>query len=61
MSECLSGFRGLRKDFSGGPVVKNPPSIAEDVGLIPSQGTNILHALEQLSPCTSTTEPKHQN
>ena len=26
------------RDFSGGPVVKNPPANAEDTGLIPGLG-----------------------
>ena len=38
-------------DFSCGPVVKNPPSDAEDLDLIPDQGTEI--------PCASW--PKNQN
>ena len=29
--------------FPGGPVVKNPPSNAGDVGLIPVRGTKIPH------------------
>ena len=32
------------RDFSGGPVVKNPPSNAGNTGLIPGQGTAIPHA-----------------
>ena len=36
-------------DFPGGPVVKNPPSNAGDMGLIPGQGTKISHAVEHLS------------
>ena len=28
-------------DFPGGPVVKNPPSNAGDVGSVPGQGTKI--------------------
>ena len=36
-------------DFPGGPVVKNLPSTAGDVGLIPGQGTKILYAAGQLS------------
>ena len=39
---------------SGGPVVKNLPSNAGDVGSIPDQGTKIPHALGQLSPLTAT-------
>ena len=33
-------------DSSGGPVVKNPPAYAEDIGLIPAQKTKIPHALQ---------------
>ena len=36
--------------FSSGPVVKNLPSNAGDVGLIPGQGTKIPHAVGQLKP-----------
>ena len=36
-------------DFPGGPVVKNPPCNASDVGLIPGWGTKIPHTGEQLS------------
>ena len=32
--------------FPGGPVVRNPPSNAGDVGSIPSQGTKISHVVE---------------
>ena len=45
------------RDFLGGPVVKNPPSKAGDVGLIPGRGTKIPHAAEQLSLHAATTEP----
>ena len=38
------------EDFVGGPVVKNLPFNAGDVGSIPSGGTKILHASEQLIP-----------
>ena len=34
---------------TGGPVFKNLPSNAGDVGLIPVWGTKISHAVEQLS------------
>ena len=44
---------GLR-DFPGGPVVKNPPCNAGDVGLIPGWGTKIPHAVRQLSPQAAT-------
>ena len=38
------------REFPGGPVVKNPPCNAGDVGSIPGQGTKIPYAAEQLSP-----------
>ena len=44
------------QDFPGGPVVKNPPSIARDASSIPRQGTKIPHATGQLSPHATTTE-----
>ena len=44
----------LRKDFPDGPVVNNPPSNAEDVGLISDQGTKIPHATGQLEPLAAT-------
>ena len=34
-------------DFVGGPMVKNLPSNAGDMGSIPDQGTKIPHALRQ--------------
>ena len=36
--------------FLSGPMVKNLPSNAGDVGSIPGQGMRIPHATEQLSP-----------
>ena len=36
-------------DFPGGPVVKNPPFNAGNLGWIPGLGTKIPHALGQLS------------
>jgi len=44
-------------DFPGGPVVKNPPSIVEQVGSIPGQGAKISCATGQLSPCEATKSP----
>ena len=41
-------------DFSGGPVIKNPPSKAGDAGLTP-------HAAGQLSLHNATTEPLCHN
>ena len=56
-------MRGLRnsllRDFSGGPVVKNPPSNAGDESSIPGRETKIPHATGQLSPCAATTEHTH--
>ena len=46
-----------RRNFPGGPVVKNPPFNAGDTALIPGQGTKIPHAEGQLSPHATTTEP----
>ena len=43
--------------FPGGSVVKNLPANAGDMGLIPGWSWNIPHATEQLSPCTTATEP----
>ena len=39
-------------------VVKNLPSNAGDTGSILSQGTKILYASEQLSPCTTAREAR---
>ena len=46
-------------DFSSGPVVKNLPSNAGDVGLIPVRGTKIPQAMGKLSPCAL--KPGHHN
>ena len=40
----------------GGPVVKNSPSNAGDMGSISHQGTKIPHAMRQLRPCATTRE-----
>ena len=40
------------EDFPGGPVVKNSPCNAEDVGSIPGWEIKIPHAMEQPSPQT---------
>ena len=40
------------QDYSGGPVVKNPPSNARVASLIPRWVTKISHASRQLSLCT---------
>ena len=45
-------------DFPGGAVVKNPPANAGDTGSSPDPGrSHSPHVAEQLSPCTTTTEP----
>ena len=46
-------------DTPGGPVVRNPPSNAGDVGSIPGQGARIPHATGHLGPCATTAEPVH--
>ena len=48
-------------DFPGGPVVKNLPPNEGDAGSIPGWGTNIPHAMVQLSPHATTTELTHLN
>ena len=46
-------------DFPSGPVVKNLPSNAGDMGLIP--GWQISHAVGQLRLWDTTTEPAHRS
>ena len=46
----------MSRDFPAGPVVKNLPSNAGDVGSIPGRGTKIPHAAGQLSSHATTTE-----
>jgi len=47
------------RDFPGGPLVKNPPYDAGDMGLISDCGTKIPPALEQLSPHATAREFLH--
>ena len=47
-------------DFPGGTVVKNPPANAGGHGFEP-WSRKIPHAVEQLSPSTTTTEPVYHN
>ena len=58
MNDCLlenvDRYMEEWREFPGGPVVKNLPSNAGDVGSIPDQGTKIPYALGQLSPLTAT-------
>ena len=46
----------MMRDFSGGPVVRNLLSSAEDMGSTPGWETKIPHALGQLSLYTATRE-----
>ena len=39
----------FNRDFLSGPVFKNPPSNAGDVGSIPGPGAKLLHVVGQLS------------
>ena len=39
----------IRRDFPHGPVVKNPPCSAWDMGVIPGQGTKTPPAMGKLS------------
>ena len=43
-----------RRDFPGSPVLKNLPSHAGDMGLIPALGPKIPYAIGQLSLCAAT-------
>ena len=54
----LKYFYGETSLVAHGTMVKNPPANAEDTGSIPGPGTKIPHAVGQLSPCASTTEPE---
>ena len=56
-----SGRKYQPRNFPGSTVVKNPPSSAEDVGLIPGQGSKSPYASGQLSPLATTTEPEYHN
>ena len=55
----LTLTKGSKRDFPGGPVIKNLPHNVGDAGSIPGQGTKILHATVQLSPCATATELAH--
>ena len=52
----LSEKNLLDQNYPGGAVVKNPPANAGDTGSSPWSG-KIPHAVQQLSLCTTTTEP----
>ena len=50
------------RDFTNGPVVKNLPSNARDMGLIPGRGAKNPHVARQLSRSATTREtPLHRN
>ena len=49
------------RDFPGGPLVKNLPSIAGYMGSIPGWGTKIPHAAGQLSPHAAAENPACRN
>ena len=51
----------LLGDFLGGPLVKNLPSSAGAMGLIPGRGTKLPHTMEQLNLHATTTEPAGHN
>jgi len=59
MNICV--YVNEREEFAGGPVIKNLPSNAGDMGSIPGWGTKIQHAAGQLSLSTATTEPMPYN
>ena len=48
-------------DFSGGPVVKNPPSNAGDASSIPGQGTKIPISFGAAKPLQHKEDPVHPN
>ena len=54
--KMLKNTQHKLQDFPGGPVVKNLPTHAGDMGSIASPG-RIPCAAKRLSPCATTTEP----
>ena len=50
-------WKGDSWDFPGGPVVKNPPCNAGNLGLVHGWGPKIPQASRQQSPSTTATEP----
>ena len=55
-------YKTSRGHLSGGPVIKNPPHNAGDVGSVPGLGTKIPHSVELLlSPSTLTREFMHHS
>ena len=57
-SDVLNWDKKRKVDFPGGPVVKNLPANAGDMGSIPGLGR--FHMPRgQLNLCTTTTQPAH--
>ena len=54
LKRLSSSRREMLKNFSGNPVVKNPPANAGDTGSIPGPGTKI--PTQGVTKCTTTTE-----
>ena len=50
-------WSGGLEGFPGSSVVKNALANAADTGLIPDPGRSHVLTVEELSPCTTTTEP----
>ena len=49
----------IKRDFSGGPMVKNSPANAGDLGSIPDLGTKIPTYSEPTKPTHATTTEAH--
>lgn len=54
-------LKDTKGNFPDGPIVKNPPHNAGEVGLIPGRGINIPQAKEQLNPDATATESVRGN
>ena len=54
----IGNAKMLKRDFPGGPVVKNLPANTGDVDLIPDPRTRIPHAIGQLGSHATTTEAR---
>ena len=57
---CLKLINQEMRGFPGGAVVKNLPANAGDTGSRPGSERS-QHAVQQLSPCATTTEPVCHN
>ena len=57
----LKAERGQGEHFPGGPVVKNLPSNARNMGSIPGRGTKVPHATGQLGLRATTRQPTRCN